>query len=103
MMKSEYKRVVTQASEEMLARWILKNLDWTGGNDDNNGAFLTSILQEHRRQCFSGPEEHYPFLAIGFINNDGGITWEPGREPRPEQGGKLVYIAVSLDATLEKT
>jgi hypothetical protein len=50
-MKSEYKRVVTQASEEMLARWILKNLDWSGGNDDANAAFLTSILLEHRRQC----------------------------------------------------
>lgn len=49
-MKSEYKRVVSQASEEMLARWILKNLDWSGGNDDANGAFLTSILLEHRRQ-----------------------------------------------------
>ena len=50
-MKSEYKRVVTQASEEMLARWILKNLDWSGGNSDENGAFLTSILTEHRLQC----------------------------------------------------
>jgi hypothetical protein len=63
-MKSEYKRIVTQASEEMLARWILKNLDWTGGNDDNNGAFLTSILIEHRRQCSSGPvSEGRPSLS----------------------------------------
>jgi hypothetical protein len=54
-MKSEFKRVVTQASEEMLARWILKNLDWSGGNSDENGAFLTSILLEHRRQC-AAPE-----------------------------------------------
>ena len=50
-MKSEYKRVVTQASAEMLARWILKNLDWSGGNDEANGAFLTSILLEHRKQA----------------------------------------------------
>lgn len=52
-MRTEYKRVVAQASEEALARWILKNLDWTGGNDDANGAFLTSILIEHRRQAES--------------------------------------------------
>ena len=50
-MKSEYRRIVTQASEEQLASWILKNLDWGGGNSDENGAFLASILLEHRRQC----------------------------------------------------
>ena len=50
-MKSEYKRIITQASEEALATLILKNLDWSGGNDDANGAFLTSILLEHRAQA----------------------------------------------------
>jgi hypothetical protein len=39
------------ASTEMLARWILKNLDWSGGNSDENGQFLATILEEHRRQC----------------------------------------------------
>ena len=55
-MKTELKRVVTQASADMLARWILKNLDWSGGNSDDNAAFLTSILLEHRRQAVV-PEE----------------------------------------------
>lgn len=50
-MRSEYRRVVTQASEQDLAHWILKNLDWSGGNDEANAAFVTSILLEHRRQC----------------------------------------------------
>lgn len=56
-MKSEYRRIVAQASEEALASWILKNLDWSGGNDDANSAFLTSILLEHRRQSASAVPE----------------------------------------------
>lgn len=52
--KSEYKRVVAQASEEALARWILKNLE---GWEEDVGTcygdieFVTSILLEHRRQA----------------------------------------------------
>lgn len=65
-MKTEYKRVVAQASEEALARWILKNLDWSGGNDDANGAFLTSILLEHRRQS-AVAEEKTPFPAGNWL------------------------------------
>lgn len=59
-MKSEYRRIVAQASEEALASWILKNLDWSGGNDDANSAFLTSILLEHRRQSASAVPESGP-------------------------------------------
>jgi hypothetical protein len=60
---------------------------------------IVTALRALASPSSSGPEEHYPFLAIGFINNDGGITWESGREPRQEQGGKLIYIAVSCGAT----
>lgn len=53
-MKTEYRRIVTQASEAALARWVLKQL---GGYDPEaaeapgDAEFLTAILLEHRRQC----------------------------------------------------
>ena len=39
-----------KVSTGALARWILKNLDWSGGNSDRNEAFLAEMLLEHRRQ-----------------------------------------------------
>lgn len=44
------REMMRAASTEALARWILKNLDWSGGNSDENGGFLATILEEHARQ-----------------------------------------------------
>lgn len=47
-----------------------------------------------------GPKDG--FWPIGYIANDGRINFEPGREPKYFQRGKLVYINVGRpDATPE--
>lgn len=51
-MKSEYKRIVTQASDDMLARWIIKNmLSQQDSVEESNAQFLAAMLREVRRQC----------------------------------------------------
>ena len=37
--------MMRSASHEALARWVLKNLDWSGGNSDENAEFLAAILE----------------------------------------------------------
>lgn len=50
-MKTEYKRVVEQASDEQLGRWIIKNML---GQDESkleaNAQFIATMLREVRRQ-----------------------------------------------------
>lgn len=66
-MKSAFKRIVAQASDEMLARWLLKNL---GGYDPEaaeapgDAEFLTAILQEHRQQINAAAPEEQPRLRV---------------------------------------
>lgn len=47
------RQMMQSTSNLLLARWILKNLDWSGGNSDENGEFVASILEEHARQVRS--------------------------------------------------
>ncbi len=44
----EFDEAMAKASNEMLARWVLKNM---GNRRDDNVQFLAAIFAEHRRQC----------------------------------------------------
>lgn len=44
----EFDEAMARASNEMLARWVLKNM---GSRRDDNVQFLSAIFAEHRRQC----------------------------------------------------
>lgn len=44
------------------------------------------------RERLTVSSETAQFWPIGYINHDGGITFEPGREPGEHAPGKLVYI-----------
>ena len=65
--------LLKQASNEMLARWVLKNLDWSGGNSDDNGRFLAAIIAEIQRQSAqsaSGTKEADAIQALADIKWD---------------------------------
>lgn len=44
----EFDEAMAKASNEMLARWVLKNM---GSRRQENVEFLAAIFAEHRRQC----------------------------------------------------
>lgn len=59
------REMMQSASTLLLARWILKNLDWSGGNSDENGEFVASILEEHARQVRAAVSER-PAIPEGW-------------------------------------
>lgn len=50
----EFYEALAKASDEMLARWVLKNM---GSRRDDNILFLAAIMREHRRQVVSVASE----------------------------------------------
>jgi len=67
-MNAEEKEMITKASDEMLARYIIKNLasyDHENALDGDVG-YLAEMLGEHRRQCAARPEvaTSYPSFKL---------------------------------------
>lgn len=71
------REMMKSASHRALAGWVLKNLDWSGGNSDENAEFLAVILEQAWEQAQSGARsasEAEPFAATFDCLYDGDIN-----------------------------
>jgi hypothetical protein len=93
-MNAEEKEMITKASDEMLARYIIKNLasyDHENALDGDVG-YLAEMLGEHRRQCAARPEggRSWPFkLPIRYVEEP-----HEGGEWRDADGKPILEVEI---------
>lgn len=58
---------------------------------------------EARRELAAARSATLPFIAVGYIDHQGGVKWEPGKDPNCLIPYQLVYVSHLPSAPVENT
>lgn len=63
---------------------------------DNERQVLIAALELLQAALVAPPEvtpAAHSFIGVGYVNKDGGVTWEPNKGPGDLNPGQLVYVS----------